>query len=106
MIKFIGIAFLLAIWHSILFFNNRLGASVILFIIPLLGFIITTFPPSVHLLSIHASFKYFSAIPWIVLSIVKIKSSPSTASIYSSEVSPISPPVASLNFVIFPLLLH
>lgn len=39
MIKFIGIAFLLAIWHSILFFNNVLGISVILFVLPLLVFI-------------------------------------------------------------------
>lgn len=40
MIEYLLMAFLLAIWHSILFFNNKLGLSVILFIIPVLGFII------------------------------------------------------------------
>ena len=62
------------------------------------------FPPSVHTLSIHASFKYFSAIPCIVLSIVSIKSLPSVASVYSSAELFISPPFASLIFVILPLL--
>ena len=40
---------------------------------PFLGLIIIIEPPSVHLLSIHASSKYFSTIDWILESILKIK---------------------------------
>lgn len=39
MIKIFCFVFLLAIWHSFLFFGKKLGLSVILFILPLLGII-------------------------------------------------------------------
>ena len=40
MIKFILIALFLSIWHSILFFHHEMGLSVVLFVLPLLLFII------------------------------------------------------------------
>lgn len=43
MIKLFGFVFLLAIWHSFLFYGKELGLSVLLFILPVSVFIIYTF---------------------------------------------------------------
>ena len=50
----------------------------------------------------HASFKYFSAIPCIVAFIVNIMSSPSVGSLYSSDVFFITFPDASVILLIEP----